>query len=399
MRWANEIYIAVDNLTDLPVISLCYCRGVRQFSSFISRIDTRFLVLVLILLGFGLTILYSASSVLATDKFQDSLYFLKRQAFFALIGFILMTWVASSSSRAWLSFSFYFLIISLFFLLLTYVPAFSLETKGAARWIRIFSFQFQPVELLKLAWVLFLSHYLPLEKSSSERSFYEKPLTVIVLWLLSVVATLYQPDFGNAFLLCLITFGLLFLSGLSLKLMLSVGFLGAVSAVIVVFQEDYRRRRLLSFLDPWSDPQNASYQIIQSFTAFHSGGWWGKGLGNSQEKLYFLPEVHTDFIGSIVAEELGFFGFSLLLFLFFLFCQSGFRISKNALRNETYLLASGITLMFSAQILFNLFVILGLLPTKGIPLPFLSHGGSSLMASMVMVGFLMLVAKESRYHA
>jgi cell division protein FtsW len=367
-------------------------------SRFIATTDLRFLFLVLILLSFGLTMLYSASSVLATDLYQDSLYFLKRQALFALAGMAIMTWIACSSSRGWLSLSFYFLLMSLALVLLTYIPSFAVETKGAARWIRVFGFQFQPVELLKISWIVFLSHWLPnRHRGAGIPDLFRRRISVLALWFVSVAAVLYQPDFGNAFVLCAISVGMLFFAGYPLKILVGLFLAGGASAVFFVLQEDYRRRRLLAFLDPWSDPQNTSYQIIQSFTAFHSGGWWGKGLGNSQEKLYFLPEVHTDFIGSIVAEELGFLGFALLLVSFFCLCQRAMGVATRAARSETYLLASGVSLLFMLQILFNLFVILGLVPTKGIPLPFLSHGGSSLLASFAMAGFILLVAKESRH--
>lgn len=367
----------------------------KSLNRFLHNTDLHFLTLLVILLSFGLAMLYSASSVMATDKFQDSLYFLKRQSAFVVCGLFLMFWIYFSSHKSWLRLSFYLVLFSLFALMLTYIPAFSLESKGAARWIRVFGFTFQPVEILKVSWVLYLSNCFSLYSKKIEiKNWYEKKIVVLILWLISVGATLFQPDFGNALLIGILGLTMLFLSGFPF-LYLSLLIIGGASAAAwIVFQEDYRRRRLMSFLNPWNDPLNTSYQIIQSFTAFHSGSLWGKGLGNSQEKLYFLPEVHTDFIGSVVAEEFGFVGFSLLLITFSLFCYRGFYIAQKSQRKESFLLASGASLLLAMEILFNLCVIMGLLPTKGIPLPFLSHGGSSLIASLALCGFILAVAKE-----
>jgi len=158
----------------------------------------------------------------------------------------------------------------------------------------------------------------------------------------------------------------------------------------------YRKRRLLAFLDPWADPQNTSYQIVQSFTAFFSGGAWGQGLGNGQEKLHYLPEVHTDFIAAVVGEELGFFAVTLLIGAFFVLTLRGYRVALKAPDRSGYLLAAGCTTLIGLQASLNLGVVMGLLPTKGLPLPFISHGGSSLIMTFFACGLILAVARQSK---
>jgi cell division protein FtsW len=203
-----------------------------------------------------------------------------------------------------------------------------------------------------------------------------------------------QPDFGNAMVLLFVSGVMLFLAGGRVAYLLGAAAVCAPIAWALVMGAEYRRRRLLAFLDPWADPQNTSYQIVQSFTAFFSGGWWGQGLGNGQEKLHYLPEVHTDFIAAVVGEELGFVAVILMILAFLLLLYRGYRIAMNASDRSGFLLAAGCTTLIGLQVVLNLGVVMGLLPTKGLPLPFISHGGSSILMSFLACGLILSVAKK-----
>lgn len=338
---------------------------------------------------------YSASSVTALDLFGDSFYYLKRQCLFVAVGFSLMLWILSTDYHRWVRAGGWLLIVCLVSLVLLHVPGLGIRAGGAVRWLSLAGFSIQPGEFSKISCILYMTWAL-VRKGSHMKTFTYGLLPMGIVAGVFAGLLMLQPDFGNAVLLVTIAGTLVFLAGGRLMYLLGVVLAAIPTIWFLIMGAEYRRKRLLSFLDPWADPQNTSYQIIQSFTAFFSGGLWGSGLGNSQEKLYYLPEVHTDFIGAVVGEELGFLGLSLVVLAFLLLVVRGYRIALRAPDPVGFLLAAGCTTLIGLQASLNFMVIMGLLPTKGLPLPFLSHGGSSLTVTFLACGFIQSVAKRSR---
>lgn len=282
------------------------------------------------------------------------------------------------------------LVFSVILLILVFIPKIGISAGGARRWIRLWPSTFQPSELVKLAMVIFLARYMsmPSYRTDSICSFL---LPVGIMGIFQVIF-LKQPDFGSAMSLCFLTITMLALSGIRLRyIMILAALLLPVSAKLVM--EPYRLKRILAFLDPWKDPQGAGFQLVQSFIALGSGGLRGVGLGESKQKLSFLPESHTDFIFSLVGEELGFIGASVLVSLFFFLFLRGISIANRTRDLFGYYLASGLSMMIALQALINFCVTTGLVPTKGLPLPFISYGGSSLLVNMMAIGILLRLSR------
>ncbi len=337
---------------------------------------------------------YSASSVTALDKFDDSTYFLRRQSVFLVTGFVAMMFIASTDYRLWVRMGGWALGLSCFLLLLTFVPGLGTKAGGAVRWLNLGGIRLQPGEFAKLGAILYMTWAL-VRKGENVRTFTYGLLPMGLVTALLAGLLLKQPDFGNAVVLVFIAGVLLFLAGARVSYLLAIVLWSLPVMWALIMGSDYRRKRLMSFLDPWADPQNTSYQILQSFTAFYSGGIFGTGLGNSKEKLYYLPEVHTDFIGAVLGEELGFVGISLVVIAFFVLVIRGFRIAMRSPDSTGFLLAAGCSTLIGIQAVLNFSVILGLLPTKGLPLPFFSHGGSALIVMLLACGLIQSVGNRA----
>ncbi len=356
--------------------------------------DVAFFWITFALMLLGLVTLYSVSSVQGIDLYDDSLFFLRKQLIFAGIGFLLMIGISHMRPQSILKLSPVMVGVTLILLGAILIPGLGFSVKGGTRWLMVGDFRFQPSEFAKISLIVFFAARL-----SRTRNIFSKwkaelaiPFGILGIFLLLFMK---QPDFGNTVILAMVILGLVFLAGAPWKYLLMLGGGAVVSFAILLAAQPYRVARLMSFLDPWRDPQDANYQIIQSFIAFYRGGWFGVGLGNSQSKLYFLPEVKTDFIASILAEEVGIFGFTAILVLYGLMIMRGLKIAENAAEPSHYLLASGATLLLGFQAILNLAVVLSLLPTKGLPLPFVSMGGSSLLSSMILCGLVQSVAGAS----
>jgi cell division protein FtsW len=352
------------------------------------------LAIVAILAAIGLIIIYTSSAIPAYHKFQDSLYFFRKQAMIAGIGFagILIIWH--------LPFRFFEIMtlpvvaVSLGLLAMTFIPQFNVEANGAARWIGMGPIVFQPAELAKLALALFLSRNLG-RVNFNITSFWKGIVPNLFVLGLFAVLLMLQPDFGSMMLLFSMTFFLLFAAGLEFKYISIVGGAGLIGVVAAVWLAPYRLKRLVSFLDPWENIRGGGFQIIQSYVGFQNGGFWGLGLGESKQKLYFLPEAHTDFILSVIGEELGLIGVLLVVFCFGYLSYLGFSIAKmQTLKHRAYL-AYALTFLISFQAMLNIGVAMGLLPTKGIPLPFVSSGASSLLVFLIVAGLLAKLGKQS----
>ena len=354
--------------------------------------DRTVLVVTYMLALIGLIIMFSASGVMAETRYGDSTFFLKRQSLWLLLGLMALHWVAQQDYNMWKTLAPYGLVLTFVLLVLVLIPFLGTQVNGARRWLRVAGFSVQPGEIAKLSIVLYLASFL-VRKEQDLLTFSRG-----VLAPLAVVGTfagllLLEPDMGTAVVLTLLLFGLLFLGGTRIPHLLGMGMVLLAVAYTLIMQSDYRRRRMLNFLDAWQDPTDAGFQLTQSFVALGNGGLFGVGLGEGRQKLFFLPEAHADFVLALVGEELGFVGTGLLIGLFAVLIVKGFKIAGQAPDAFGRHLAGGVTLLVGIQVLINMSVVSGLLPTKGLTLPFVSYGGSSLIMSLVAMGILLSISR------
>lgn len=342
---------------------------------------------IIALLGIGLVQVYSASYIFATESYGDGLYFFKRQLIFAFIAFLTLIgtvhipfkWIEKYGWAMW--------ILATLGLAATFVPHLGVRVGGAIRWIQLpLGIRFEPAELLKIAFSIWFASLLCRSENFLGRV---KWHWILVATALPLLILLKQPDFGTFAIVLMVGVGLLFAFGLQWK------YIAAAMAVLVpafymlVMMVPYRRARVLAFLDPWKDPEQKGFQVIQSMLSFHSGGLTGAGLGKGQGKLFFLPEAHTDFTLAVFGEEMGFIGFFLILALYGFVVVRGIQIAVKAPNIFKKTLALGLSLTFALSVFINAGVVMGLLPTKGLTLPFLSYGGSSLVAFCFMFGLIL----------
>lgn len=353
--------------------------------------DSWLLFLTILLVGCGVTMVYSASAVLAQEKFHDSYFYLKRTLLFAGTGFVLMTLALKIPYHIYRKFAYPILIGSLGLVLLVFVPGLGKTIGGATRWINLGPFAFQPSEVAKVAMIIFLAYSLN-KKAGKIRSFHVGIVPHLLIMFVVAGAILAQRDFGAAVIIAAITWLMLFAAGARLSYLFGMVAVLIPFAYMFLSGEGYRKRRILAFLNPWSDQYGAGFQIIQSFVAFNEGGWFGRGLGEGQQKLFYLPEAHTDFIFSVLGEELGLVGVIFVITLFALFCYRGLRIALHAPDLFGRYLATGLTLLICLSAMFNMAIVMGLLPTKGMTLPFISYGGSSLTVFLIVVGILLNIS-------
>jgi cell division protein FtsW len=360
-----------------------------------AQYDLPLLILTISLMGIGIVIVYSASAILAVDKFGDGYYFLKKQALFgafALVSMILMMKVPYVLLKRM---AYPILGVSLMLLLLLLIPGIGYRVGGSTRWIRLLNISFQPSEFAKLALIIFLAYFLE-KKGDRMETFSKGFLPVLIISGTMISLVMIQPDFGVALFLAAIVLVLLFVGGARVSY-LSGSILASIPVVyLLISQVDYRYNRILGFLKPWEDSSRSSFQIVQSLLALGSGGLFGTGLGGGSQKLFFLPAPHTDFIFSVIGEELGMVGATITLGLFALLTIRGIRIALLAEDPFGTFLALGITAMISMQAIINMGVVLGLLPTKGLTLPFISYGGTSLLINAMGVGILLNISSKAR---
>ena len=357
------------------------------------RYDRLLLAVPVLLTGFGALMIYSSTSVVTpvfAKRGVTEFYYFKRHIFTILTGFIFMFAAYKMNIFFIRKMSVPLLIFSFVLLVLVFLPGIGVSAGGARRWIKLWPSTFQPSELVKLSMVIFLARYMstPEYRTDSFVSFI-KPIGIMLLFQ---AAILKQPDFGAAMSLTFLTFAMLFLSGVKLRYIGSLLLL-SVPVIIKLAMQPYRLRRITSFLNPWDDPQGSGFQLVQSFIALGSGGLTGVGLGSSRQKLSYLPESHTDFIFSIIGEEFGFIGVLIVIAFFLVLFIKGVSIANRAKDRFVYYLAIGLTMMISLQALVNFAVATGLVPTKGLPLPFISYGGSSLLVNMAAIGLLLRISK------
>ena len=357
------------------------------------KIDYILLMVVLALVSFGIVMVYSTTAILAGDRFGDPYFFLKRQCLYAGLGFLLMIVMMFFPHEKLKRFAYPILGVSILALIAVLIPGIGHRAGGAARWLKIQSFSLQPSEFAKLGLIIFLSYFLT-KKEERIRSFSFGFLPTLVLSGGVIALVLKEPDFGAAIFLTAMVFLLLFVSGARM-IYIATSFLIALPiGYYFLTNVAYRYRRLMSFIRPWDDPGGTSFQIIQSFLSFGSGGLFGVGLGEGRQKLFFLPAPHTDFIFSVIGEELGLVGAMVMVLLFFMLTLRGIIIANSMEDRFGTYLALGVTLMISLQAVINMGVVLGLLPTKGLTLPFISYGGTSLITNLIGVGILLRLSTQ-----
>ena len=355
--------------------------------------DHTLLFVALTLALIGLVMVFSASAIVAGNRFQDPEFFLKRQIAWLGFGVLLMHLTSRIDYQLWKKLSIPILIAMTVLLVMVLIPSLGVAAKGARRWLRWGPVSIQPAELAKLVTVIYLAAYLA-KKSDKLQCFRSGLLpSLIVVGVLSGLVLL-EPDLGTVVVIGLVTVSLLFLGGARLTHLAGLGLCAIPIVLVLVLGSSYRRQRLMTFLAPWKDASDAGFQITQSFLAFGSGGPFGVGLGEGKQKLFFLPEAHTDFVLALVGEELGLAGTAGVIVLFALFVWRGFQIASRARMPFDKYLGLGITLLIGIQALVNAAVVTGLLPTKGLTLPFVSYGGSSLVVSFVALGILLSISRD-----
>jgi len=360
-----------------------------------AQYDLSLLIITISLMGLGVVIVYSASAILAADRFGDGYYFLKKQALFGGFALVMMMVMMHIPYTFLRRLAYPILAVNLLFLILLLIPGIGYRVGGSTRWIRLVNFSFQPSEFTKLALIIFLAYFLE-KKGDRIRTFSLGFLPVIIISGTMIYLVMLQPDFGVALFLGIMVLILLFIGGVRPSYLASSILLALPIMYLLIMRVDYRYRRIIGFLNPWEDPSRTTFQMVQSLLAFGSGGLFGTGLGGGSQKLFFLPAPHTDFIFSVIGEELGMVGATITLGLFALFTIRGFRLAFMAEDTFGTLLGVGITAMISMQVIINMGVVLGLLPTKGLTLPFISYGGTSLLVNSMGVGILLNISSTVR---
>jgi cell division protein FtsW len=357
--------------------------------------DMRLLFPVLFLVCIGVVMVYSASSAISLKTHGSSYLFLKKQAVFAVVGMALLLMFRRLPYQFLRPLAYPLLVVAVFLLAAVQLPGFGVAAGGSTRWLRAGEFTFQPSEFARLALMIYLAYSLE-KKRDRLKSFAIGFVPHVLVLALLMALILLQPDFGSAAILAAATWIVLFAGGVRLVHLLGSLILLLPAVGILMIQAEYRLKRLLSFLDPWQYPAAEGYQIIHSMMAFGTGGIWGTGIGKGYQKLFYLPEPHTDFIFSVIGEELGLVGVTVILALYTIILWRGITIARNTEDMFGSLLALGLTVGICLQVCVNMGVALGLLPTKGLTLPFLSYGGTSLLVNMASIGILMNISATAR---
>ena len=359
------------------------------------KIDYPLLITVISLAVFGIIMIYSASNIWALYKFNDAFKFVKHQGLFFIIGLILLFFIGKIKYTKYYEKANIILFTVLILLILVIIPGIGTVRNGSRSWFGIGSFGLQPSEAAKIALIIFTSKYLV----NNERNLKDikkglLPILGIIFFVFGLI--MLQPDFGTGVIIVISTIGLLFIGGVNFKFFIRLGILGVIGVVVLILIAPYRLERILSFLNPWSDPLGSGFQIIQSLYAIGPGGLFGYGFLNSRQKHFYLPEPQTDFIFSIISEEFGFMGVLIVTSLFLIIIIRGFKIARKSDELFGKYLAFGITFQIAFQAILNLMVVVGLIPVTGVTLPFLSYGGSSLLITLCSIGILLNISRYQK---
>jgi cell division protein FtsW len=362
-------------------------------------VDRGLLLSVTLLIGLGIVIMMSASVAVAERNYGDMYFFLKRQVFFLMLGLVVAYFIYRIKTTVWQRFGAKLLPVVLLLLVAVLLPVIGKEVNGSHRWINLGPVSLQVSEMAKLIMIMYMSGYLVRHGKELAHSNSYQPLIIPLLVLgLTDALLMLEPDFGSVLVLTATGIALLFLGGLKLT-RLTMIFVGAIAVMIPLVMMGYRGARVTAFLDPWSHASGKAYQTVHALMAVGDGGWFGAGLGASVQKLFYLPEAHNDFIFAVLAEEMGFVGIVIILFLYAWFVQRafviGFRADRANLNYAAYL-AYGIGFWGGFQVLFHIGVNLALLPPKGLTLPLISYGGSSLLVTLMAIALLMRVHRDTQ---
>lgn len=350
------------------------------------------------LLALGVIMVYSASVAYAEREMHNDAYFLIRHAVATAVGLVLMAFVARTRVRWWQAAGPYLLLIGIASLFVVLVPGISAHVNGSSRWIKLGVFNLQPSEFMKLFMVVYVAGYL-VRKQEELRNFTQGIVMVSLVVAAIGVLLILEPDMGTLVVITVTVFAMLFLGGVRFWHFMVVLGAGVGSMVLLTLISPYRMARATSFLNPWADPFNTGFQLVQALIAFGRGEWFGAGLGASVQKLFYLPAAHTDFVFAVMAEELGLVFVLGVMVLFGIIIVRAFAIARQAEAAGMIYgarLAQGLGILIGSQAMINMGVNMGLLPTKGLTLPFLSYGGSSMLVSCIAVGLLLLIGRESR---
>lgn len=345
------------------------------------------------LAALGTVMVYSASAVFAYDVQKDAAYYLKRHVLFLAMGVISAALIMGVDLNRLRRLAKPFLFVTIFSLALVLIPGIGQNMGGARRWFRLGPFHIQPAELAKFVMAFYLADVLS-RKQSFIRHFRQGFLPPVLLLGVVVLLILMQPDLGTAVLICMVALILFFAARVHGGWLLAAFLSGIPLLAALIIMEPYRMRRILAFMDPWADPKGTGFQAIQSLLSFGVGGWTGIGLGKSAQKLFYLPGAHTDFIFSIIGEELGFLGCFAVILLFGLLVYFGAKVVLAVKGSFSQLFSLGIISILTLEALINIAVSTAAMPTKGLPLPFISYGGSSLVFHCVGLGLLLNIARQ-----
>ncbi len=353
----------------------------------------KLLIVTTALVCIGIVMVYSSSSSYAYEKFNDSAYYLKRHILHFIIGLLLASVVVKLDYNQIRKYAKILLLAGIIGLLLVFLPGIGHIAGGAKRWIKFWNIGFQPSEFAGLFLIIYLADILERKQAYIKNFFYGfmPPLTISGVMIALI---LLQPDLGSAVMLLAVSIIMLFVAGARVMHFLPFIVMFVPALYLLILKVPYRLKRVIGYLDPWGDAQGSGFQIIQSFLALGSGGVFGLGLGSSRQKLFYLPQGHTDFIFSVIGEELGLIGTLGIVILFSIFVLEGIRISINARNLFGKFLALGLTVSVGLKAAINIAVATGAIPTKGLPLPFISYGGSALVFNLVGVGLLLNIAKR-----
>ncbi len=361
--------------------------------------DPFLLMIVLMILTIGVVMITSAGYIIAVGKFGDGLYYTKKQGFAMLLGLGIMYLFSVINPNFWRRAALPLMGLSILLLTLVFVPGLGVEMGGSRRWMRLpLGFYLQPSEIIKYALIMFMACSLA-KKGTGIKDFAVGFLPHVLVIGIVVFLILRQPDFGTAVILTIVGFLMLFIAGGRLQHLFGCAVLCLPFLFQVAVSAPYRILRIKTYLDPWHDPLNSGFQIIQSLVAFGCGGFWGVGIGKGIQKLFYLPQPHTDFIFAVVGEELGLVGVIFVILLFYLLVCRGLAVAIRSVDNFQRYLAFGITSLIGLQAMINMAVTMGMLPTKGLPLPLVSVGGTSLVMNLAGIGILMAITKTTQANA
>jgi cell division protein FtsW len=348
---------------------------------------------VFTLVAIGIVMVLSTSYLYAQERFGDGFYFFRKQMIAVGLGMVGLLISAVIPFTAYRRVAAVLLAVTLFGLLLVLVPGVGVARGGARRWLLLGGFSFQPAEFAKVALILYMADSLA-RKGTKVETFKLGVVPYLIVGGFFLGLILLEPDLGTSFVLGLILVLMLFIAGVKLTHLLALGAAALPLLGFVVLGAQYRVQRLMTFFDPWKDPEKGGFQIIQSFIAFGSGQLWGRGLGESRQKLFYLPEAHTDFIFSVIGEELGLLGALTVLGLFGVIIVRGLRLAAQIEEPFGQYLAFGLTALVGLQALIHMAVVMGLMPTKGLVLPFISYGGSAMVVNLIAAGVLLNLSRR-----